>query len=122
MQKLNREKQLEVVLVICLGLTVLFFITKNKYLLMASLALGIAGVTFPKAVYWTAFLWLKLGEVLGSVSSKIILSLIYFLVLVPIAFVAKLTKRDTSFTAAKKETYYHNRTHRFSPRDLENTW
>src|SRR6185369_3921749 len=40
------------------------------------------------AAKWIAIAWLKFSEVLGSVTSKIILSVIFFLFLIPLAFLS----------------------------------
>lgn len=124
MKNLTREKQLETLLTICLGLAVLFFISQKNMFLVVLLGIGAIGLFSGKGLYWLSFSWLKLGELLGAVSSKIILSLIYFLVLVPVAFLAKLSRRNNSFSVKKegKTTYFHTRNHLFTAKDLENTW
>ena len=45
--------------------------------------------------------WLKLSELLGAINSKIILSLIFYLVLTPVAFIYRLFNKQASahFTA-----------------------
>jgi hypothetical protein len=65
---------------------------------------------------------MKLGHVLGLINSKILLSLVFFLVLTPIAFLAKLRgknslnlKRNTS-----SDSYYSTRNYEYKKEDLEN--
>lgn len=101
---------------------VVFFVSKNKYVLSASLFVGIIGLLSKKTAFYIAFLWLKIGDFLGKISSTIILSFIYFFVLMPIALIMKITKPKSAFTAQKKESYYLIRNHHFSAKDLENTW
>lgn len=125
MKKLTREKQLEVILTISLGLIVLFFISKNKYVLFASLAVGALGLLSDKVSFGISSLWLKFGEILGAVTSKIILSAIFFLVLVPVALLSKIARKHARFFhpfEKKSDSYYHIRNHRYTTKDLENPW
>ena len=122
MKKLTRKKQLETIFVICLGLTLIAFARKNFYVLSVSFIVGVLGIVFEKAAFGIAFSWFKLGDFLGKISSTVILTLLYFFVLVPTAFIVKLTKKKSNFSAEKSTSYYHIRNHHFSAKDLENTW
>lgn len=125
MKKLTREKQLETILTISLGLIVLFFISKSEYILWLSFAIGVFGLLSHKGSYWVCYSWLKFGEIAGAITSKVILSAIFFLVLAPVAFLSKIAhKRARFFQPFKKnsKSYYHTRNHRYISKDLENPW
>ena len=67
----------------------------------------IFGVFYPRILKKPFTLWMKIGLILGWINSRIILSIIYFLILVPIAFFMKLIgydplqKKDTSYNTYK---------------------
>ena len=53
------------------------------------------GLLAPRSLAPVYELWLKIGHVLGWINSRIILTLIFALVVTPMALVMKLIKRDT---------------------------
>ena len=68
------------------------------------------GITSPRLLYYPYKFWMKLGLTLGWVNSRIILSLAYIIVLLPIAFVMRLIGYDPLRTKAKEvKTYRENR-------------
>ncbi len=60
----------------------------------ASAAFLLVSFTFPKALRPLNIVWMKLGLLLGAIVSPIVLGIIYFLVITPVALFFKMTKRD----------------------------
>ncbi len=56
---------------------------------------ALLGLLAPRSLKSVYELWLKIGNVLGWINSRIILTLIFALVVTPMALVMKLLKRDT---------------------------
>ena len=54
----------------------------------------IIGLNSPRLLYYPYKFWMKLGVILGWVNSRIILGLVYVGVLLPIAFIMRLTGYD----------------------------
>lgn len=70
----------------------------------------IIGLTSPRLLNYPYKFWMKLGFLLGWANSRIILGLVYMIVLLPIAFIMRLTGYDPLRTKLKKEkTYRENR-------------
>ena len=67
----------------------LFFI----FVVMMSLMLAYS-IFFPSKLLLLNKLWVKLGLILGSIVSPIVLGLIFFLLISPIAFIARFFGRD----------------------------
>ena len=68
------------------------------------------GLNCPRLLYYPYKFWMKLGLTLGWVNSRVILSLVYMIVLLPISFVMRLIGYDplrTKLTEVK--TYRENR-------------
>ena len=60
----------------------------------------------PKFLLYPYRIWMKLGFFLGWINSKIILSLVFFLILLPTAFIMKLLNHDPlKFKKNKGDTY-----------------
>ncbi len=62
--------------------------------LVISLGLLAVGMTFPKLLSGPYWLWMKIGAILGWINSRILITLIFFLLITPLALFMKLVKRD----------------------------
>ena len=52
------------------------------------------GISIPSILYYPYKVWMKIGYLLGLINSKIVLGIIFFLILQPIALIMKLFKYD----------------------------
>lgn len=125
--KLNREKELEVMLTICVGVLIVYFATGQQYrwLIAIAIVLGVVGAFSKFLTAKIARSWIKLGEAMGFVMSKVILTIIFFGFLFPLAVLSRLFNRGQDALQLKRKTlgtYYHERHHTYSAKDLENTW
>jgi hypothetical protein len=80
------------------------------------------GVISPFLSAKISWVWLKFAELIGGVMSKIILSVVYFVFLVPIALLYRLTKKNPLFLKRQEGSYYISRNKQYSPKDIENIW
>lgn len=125
---MNRQKNLETILVLVLALIASYFLAGKRlgnqapYLLYAALVLGGIGLFFP----WLAQLihrgWMALAEGIGWVMSKLILTLVFFLVLLPVALLSRLSRKKNSMLHRQPDSYYITRNHRFEKKNLEQVW
>ncbi len=84
------------------------------------MVLGIIGLFIPVLATWITWLWYKLSEGLGFVTSKILLSVVFFLILTPIATLKKLMEKKG--IAPNPKSNYVERNHTYLKKDLENPW
>ncbi|NQX96442.1 MAG: hypothetical protein HRT73_01000 [Flavobacteriales bacterium] len=113
-----------VILTIVTGLMALYFIFKIELLL--PIALGIAVISIA-SVYLTekiVWVWGKIALILGTINSKILLSVIFYAFLVPIALLSRLFKKEDELILKKKTegSYYKERNHTYISEDLENVF
>ncbi|MDZ4844813.1 MAG: SxtJ family membrane protein [Chitinophagales bacterium] len=66
--------------------------------------------------------WYKLAQGLGYVNSRIILSLIFFVFLTPLAFLSRLKKGDSLHLKKSEGSYFITRNHPYAKKDLEKMW
>jgi len=121
---MKREKHLETILSIILGLAVIFWLTKNKYLLPAIIILVVIGLFstyLTEKIHW---LWMKISHIMGSVMSKVILSVIFYFFLFPISLLSKIfTKKNIlQLKRTDEVSYYTSRNHQYTSEDIENPW
>lgn len=125
--KLNREKEVEILLTICVGLLVVYFATKQHYLWLITLSIliGLVGIFSKFLTAKIAWAWMKLGEAMGFVMSKVILTVIFFLFLFPLSLLSKLFAGKQDSLQLKRttgSTYFITRNHLYKAKDLENPW
>ena len=124
---MKREKTIETMLVITVGMLVLYFVFRQRtwgnYFLIASLIFGLIGVFSNFLSEQVAWVWGKIAHYLGTFNSYVLLSVVFFVFLTPVAFLYKLTRKDTlKLKAQKNGTVYEERNHLYVAKDLENVW
>ena len=118
----KKEKSLETLLVLVGAFIVIFWVSSKKIYLLVALVLILIGIVSPFLSAKISWAWLKFAELIGSVMSKVILSVVFFVFLVPIALVYRLTKKNPLFLKRQDESYYIVRNKQYSPKDIENIW
>lgn len=118
----NRTKQLETCLVIATGLMVFWILFGLKELIYAGIAIGVIGAFIPAIAKWIHWLWYKIAEVMGYIMSRVLLSIVFFLFLFPIALIYRMFNKDVLQLKRKTDTYWTTRDHSYSKKDLENVW
>ena len=77
-------------------------------------------------IKWVAlkivWLWMKLAEGLGYVNGRIFLSIVFFIFLTPLAFLYRIFNKDSLQLKKKEASYYSERNHQYTPRDIEKPW
>lgn len=115
-------------LVIVTGFLVLYFIFRHKaagvYFLYTALVVGLLSLIIPVAGDYIVKGWNKIAEGLGWFNSRVLLSAIFFIFLLPFALLSKLTgKRFLQLRkTSSEESMYATRNHTYEAADLENIW
>jgi hypothetical protein len=127
MQKKNvsytAEQNLRTLIVLATGILVLFLVFHKPWLSWIALGVLVIAAFSDWLSAKVAWLWLKFAEVLGKVNSRVLLSLVFFVFLVPLALVRRLFVRNAlDLTPPASGTLFHERNHRYTAQDLENPW
>ena len=110
-------------LVIVTGFLALGLLFNNEILLYAAISLGVVFLTIPVAGEVILALWFKLAEALGWINSRILLSLIFYLVLYPISIFYRISGKDPLIHDGRDlTTTYTDRGHEYKKEDLEKPW
>lgn len=120
---MNQVDKIKAQLVIVTGLVVLHFVFKSQYLLYAAAVVGVLCVAVPVAGDFIVKIWYKAAEGLGWVNSRILLSVVFFVFLAPIAFFYRIASKDPlKIKRTDGKSVYTNRDHKYTAQDLENIW
>lgn len=113
---------LETIVVIMTGMLVLWLFFKVKILITLAVVVGLIGAFVPSLARWIHWAWYKLAEGMGFVMSKVLLSLVFYVFLFPIALLYRMGNKDHLQLKKKPDTYWTLRNHQYTGRDLENSW
>jgi uncharacterized MnhB-related membrane protein len=121
---LDRLGVFQTVHVITLALLVAFLIFGNRWLLWAAVALAVLNSFENRLTTAIARGWLAFAHRLGRINSRILLTLIFFVFLTPIAALYRLFNRDLvdHFRADTRPSMFQERNHRWEPADFEKIW
>lgn len=112
-------------LAISTGFLALYFLFgRQEWLLYVALGVGALTLLLPALARWVSFGWFKLAEGLGYINSRILLSLVFFAFLFPIALLYRLSNRNPlALRHGRRATsLFTERNHTYSAKDLDNIW
>ncbi|GGH45520.1 SxtJ family membrane protein [Dyadobacter endophyticus] len=122
---MSESEKVKAQLVIVTGLVVMYFIFKSQYpyFLIAAAVIGVFSLAIPAFGDLIVKVWYKIAEVLGAINGKILLSAVFFIVLFPVAVIARLTKKNPLHLKKEaSDTVFTERNHKYSAKDLEQVW
>ena len=111
-----------------MALTLIFLIIiyyfDEESLALPAMAILLVTMTKPIVIKPFAFLWFNLSHMIGSVVSRIILSIVYFIIVLPVGIILRLTGKDPmnlkKWKNGKENSAMIERNHTYSPKDLTN--
>ena len=110
-------------LVIVIGFLVLSYLFDVIWLRHISLGLGLIFLVSKKASQGILWFWDKLALILGYINTRILLSIVFYVFLLPVALLFKVFNKDPlSMNWKNTGSSFFNRDHLFKSEDLENPW
>lgn len=123
MQEIKSSNPLTTILVINLGFIAIYYLTNWQYALLIALCIGILGLLSPKAAQIIDYLWMKLAYVLSLIVPKILLFIIFFFLLFPLARLARLfTKKDNLNLKKTDSSLFENTEKNITASSFEKLW
>jgi hypothetical protein len=117
------QDRYKTILVIVTGLLTLSLIFQLAWLTKVTVIIGVVAIFIPAAAKGIEWAWLKLATFLGWINSRILLSIVYFLFLMPLAWVSRLFTKDPLVLRKRKTaSLFVTRNHLYTKKDLENIW
>ena len=121
-RRITKDQSRDTGLALVLLLLLVFLARKQEEILFAAVVLQIVNMIVPQIFYPFALIWLGLSDLLGAVVPRILLGLVFFAVVTPVAFVRRLLGRDALRLRAFKAgngSVMLDRRHLFTSVDLE---
>lgn len=119
----DKRQCLETAMVMSLVFLLFSLLGNNAFLGWTSFGLLTTALIIPKLFYPLAKVWFGLALLLGWFSSRILLSLLFFLLVMPIGLIRRLMGKDSLMLRKFKkseESVFVGRNHQFTANDLKN--
>jgi Saxitoxin biosynthesis operon protein SxtJ len=121
---MDRIETLKTLTILSVALIGAYLIFGSRWLLWAALFLSLGNAFESRLTTAVARYWMKFATVLGSFNSKVILTVIYFAVLTPVAFLFRIFNRPLvdHFRANKRASYFDELNKTYQKSDFEKMW
>ena len=110
-------------LTIVIGFIILSNYFHSKPLLILAIAIGIIAIFSEKANDKIIWVWNKLSEILGLIMPNVLLTIVFYLFLTPLAFINRINRKKNPLQLKNTTTsVYTTKRKEFSPESLEKIW
>jgi energy-converting hydrogenase Eha subunit E len=121
--KNKNNSPLKTVLIISIGFSLIYLAKHYHWALVTSIIISVLGVSSDYLASKIDYLWMKLAHILSLIVPNILLSLVFYIFLTPIALLSRIFKKqDTLMLSGKTNTTFVNVDKTFSKKSLENPW
>jgi hypothetical protein len=111
------------ILGIVIGFMGLYLLFQWEWVLWLAFAVGMAGVLSNYLAQKIDIVWQFIGKILGFIMPNVLLSLVFFLLLTPLALLARLfRKKDPLFLKNRQASTFRERNTIFDAKSFENPW
>jgi hypothetical protein len=121
-RKITKDQSRDTGMALVLLLLIVAASRKREGYLIVAMALHVVNMIWPQIYRPFAVLWLGLSDLLGTVVSKILMSIVFFAVVTPIGILRRLAGKDSlklrAFKASQ-DSVMLERNHTFVGQDLE---
>ena len=121
-RKINLDQAKDTGLAIILILLIIEYVKRPGWLTLCTMAVLVLTMTYPAALKPLGRIWFGFSHILGTIVSKIILSLVFFLIVTPIGLVRRISGADPMRNKLWKkgdDSVLVKRNHRYSSDDLQ---
>lgn len=123
MAKPKDSQALKTVLILCIAFSIYFLKSGERSALTIAVALGIAAIVSVKIAGWVHLLWMSLGKLLEMVMPKIILGIVFYVFLFPIALLSRLfSKKDPLKLRNSEDSTFTTNNREFDEQSFVNPW
>ena len=91
----SKDKEKDSGMVLILIFLILFMIFVEKIFIVVAIVVLFCDMLFPVVFKPFSLIWFGFGKILNSITSKVLLTIVYILVVTPVALFRKILKKDS---------------------------
>lgn len=119
---MKKDTSKSTILVISMGFLVLHLAFSWYWAVIVSLIVGIIGIVSSYLSSKIEWAWMKLSQLLGYIIPNILLSIVFFLFLFPIALLSKLFTKDMLMVSSKYDSYFIDVNKEMNKKSFKKMW
>jgi Saxitoxin biosynthesis operon protein SxtJ len=119
---MKRNKVAETIIVLVLAFAILYWKFQSIYWLVAAILVGLIGLFIPFIAGKIHWFWMGLAHAIGYLMSKILLTLIFFVIVFPLAMLSRIGRKNPLQLKPGGDSYFKVRNQLYKKEDLENLW
>ena len=125
MRRITKDQSRDTGMAMVLLLLILYVSLNRRELVLGAMALHVLNMTAPQLYRPVAVVWLGFSHLLGTVVSKMVMSIVFFAVVTPIGVLRRLLGKDSlklrDFRASDESVMWE-RNHTFTGKDMESPY
>jgi hypothetical protein len=119
----NKLKAKSTILVIVVGFIIIYAYSKNYNFLRITIIIGLVGVISDSVSLIIDKIWFKISYILGLIVPNILLGLIFYIILFPIALLSRIFgNKDALNLKNNTNTLFINKNSIFKSKSFEQPW
>jgi hypothetical protein len=119
---MKRQKEIEAMLSLSTGFLLFDLVYDKQAFFVAALCFGLIGLVSNPLCRIIARIWYGFSDILGAIVPKLVLAVVFYLLLYPIACFSRLFVKDPLRLSRHLESYYYQRDITYGPTDFEKPW
>jgi predicted membrane protein len=119
---MNNDTSKSTMLTISMGFLLLYLIFDREWAVFVSLVVGLIGIVSPFLSRKIEWIWMKIAKVLGYIVPNILLSIVFYVFLFPLAFLSRLFSKDPLMLSDKHKSYFVDINEEVEKDSFEKTW
>lgn len=120
---MKQEDKFKTLLVIVTGFVVIGLIIENRIFLYLAASIGIISFLIPVVSDGIVWGWFKIAEGLGWLNSRILLSAVFLVFVIPLSWLYRLTKKNPLFLRkVDSDSLFAERNHEYGKEDFLYPW
>ncbi|WP_234571646.1 SxtJ family membrane protein [Rhodohalobacter sp. 614A] len=116
-----KDKSKSTVLIISMGFLLIYFFSDARVFLYISLVVGLLGLSDYLSQIIEK-LWMGLSKLLSYIVPNILLTIVFYVILLPFALIHRLTENDPMLLSSDHDTYWVHDEKELDPKSFEKTW
>lgn len=94
LRQINKDQSRDTGMAMVLLLLLIYLYARRSELLVAALAVHVLTMTLPRLFRPLAVVWLGLSHLLGTIMSRILLSVVFYTIVTPIGLLRRIAGKD----------------------------
>lgn len=121
---MNQNEVIKTINVLALVALIAFVLSKAFWLVLTALILLLLGLFKNPIATIIATYWMKFAMFIGNINSKIILTLVFYVILTPLAFLFRYFNKEivNHFKNKKQDSYFEDLNITYNKEVFERVW